>query len=119
MMFDPKSYLYTSRRPDQAALEKRIEEIYETGVRYGYRRVYILLRREGWEVNHKNVRRIYKEFGLQLRKRPPKRCVKAKLRNDRKDPSGPMETWAMDFVYDQLVTGRKISILTVVDTLSR
>ena len=119
LMFDPKSYRYTSRRPDQAALEKRIKEICETRVRYGYRRIHILLQREGWTVNHKKVRRIYNELGLQLRKKPPKRRVKAKLRHDRQEASEPMETCAMDFVHDQLATGRKIRILTVVDTFSR
>lgn len=119
LMFDPKSYRYTSRRPDQAALEKRIKEICETRVRYGYRRIHILLQREGWEVNHKKVRRIYNELGLQLRKKPPKRRVKAKLRDDREEATEPMEPWAMDFVHDQLATGRKIRILTVVDIFSR
>lgn len=116
---DPKSYCYKSRRPDQAAIEQRMKEICETRVRYGYRRVHVMLRREGWEINHKKTRRIYNELGLQLRKKPPKRRVKAKLRGDRKEATGPHETWAMDFVHDQLATGRKIRILTVVDTFSR
>ena len=70
-------------------------------------------------MNHKKVRRIYNELGLQLRKKPPPRRVKAKLRDDRKEAAGPNETWAMDFVHDQLATGRKLRILTVVDTFSR
>jgi len=70
-------------------------------------------------VNHKKVRRIYNELGLQLRKKPPKRRVKAKLRDDRKVAVGPNETWAMDFVHDQLATGRKLRILTVIDIYSR
>lgn len=53
LLFDPKTFRYRSRRPDQAALEKRIKEICETRVRYGYRRVHVVLRREGWEANHK------------------------------------------------------------------
>jgi putative transposase len=56
---------------------------------------------------------------LQLRNKTPKRRVKAKLREDRVEASGPNETWAMDFVHDQLATGRKLRILTVVDTYSR
>jgi len=70
-------------------------------------------------VNHKKVRRIYNALGLQLRKKPPKRRVKAKRRDDRKVAVGPNETWAMDFVHDQLATGRKLRILTVIDTYSR
>jgi putative transposase len=119
IQLDPKSYRYKSRRPDQAAIEQRMKEICETRVRYGYRRGHVMLRREGWDINHKKTRCIYNELGLQLRKKPPKRRVKAKLRDDRKEATRPHETWAMDFVHDQLATGRKIRILTIVDTFSR
>lgn len=119
MQFDTSTYHYKSRRPGQAILEKRIKEICETRVRYGYRRVQVLLRREGWSINQKKTRRIYRELGLQLRNKNPKRRVKTKLRDDRKDATRPNETWAMDFVHDQLATGRKIRVLTVVDTFSR
>ena len=64
-------------------LSKRIKEIAETRVRYGYRRIHVLLRREGWPVNVKRVCRLYREKGLQLRNKSPKRRVKAKLREDR------------------------------------
>ncbi len=90
-----------------------------TRVRYGYRRVHVMLRREGWIVNAKRVYRIYNELGLQLRNKTPKRRVKAKLRDDRQPATQPNETWAMDFVHDQLATGRKIRVLTVIDTFSR
>jgi putative transposase len=58
-------------------------------------------------------------MGLQLRNKVPKRRVKAKLRDDRKEPIQINETWAMDFIHDQLATGTKIRILTIVDTFSR
>ena len=119
LMFAPKSYRYKSKRPDQAPLENRIKEICETRVRYGYRRVHVLLRREGWHVNIKKVRRIYNELGLQLRNKTPKRRVKAKLRKDRQEATGSHQVWAMDFVHDQLATGRKMRILTIIDTFSR
>lgn len=119
LCFDTSSYHYKSRRTDQAALERRIKEICETRVRYGYRRVHVMLRREGWEVNMKKTRRIYKELGLQLRNKSPKRRVKAKLREDRQEAVGPNDVWAMDFVHDQLATGKKLRVLTVVDTFSR
>ncbi len=119
LMVDTSSYHYKSRRPAQAALEQRIKEICQTRVRYGYRRVHVVLRREGWRINHKKTRRIYRELGLQLRNKTPKRRVKAKLRDDRKAATRPNETWAMDFVHDQLATGRKIRVLTVVDIFSR
>lgn len=117
--FDTSSYHYKSRRPDQAGVEARIKEICATRVRYGYRRVHVMLRREGWIINQKKTRRIYNELGLQLRNKTPKRRVKAKLRDDRKAATQPNETWAMDFVHDQLATGKKIRVLTVVDTFSR
>lgn len=116
---DTSTYHYRSRRPGQALLESRIKEICQTRVRYGYRRVHVLLRREGWPINQKKTRRVYRELGLQLRNKTPKRRVKAKLRDDRRDATRPDETWAMDFVHDQLATGRKIRVLTVVDTFSR
>jgi putative transposase len=110
---------YKSRSDDQASLKQRIKEIAQTRVRYGYRRIHVLLRREGWSINAKRVYRLYHEMGLQLRNKTPKRRVKAKLRDDRKDATVANETWAMDFVHDQLVTGRKLRVLTVVDTFSR
>ncbi len=110
---------YRSRRPGQAALENRIREICETRVRYGYRRVHVQLCREGWEINHKKVHRVYSELGMQLRNKAPKRRVKAKLREDRPEAAGSNEVWAMDFVHDQLATGRKLRVLTIVDTWSR
>lgn len=116
---DTSTYHYKSRRPGQAHLEQRIKEICQTRVRYGYRRVHVMLRRDGWEINQKKTRRIYRELGLQLRNKTPKRRVKAKLRDDRKVATRPNETWAMGFVHDQLATGRKIRVLAVVDTFSR
>ena len=65
-MIDTSTYHYNSRRAGQADLELRIKEICATRVRYGYRRVHVLLRREGWLINHKKARRIYRELGLQL-----------------------------------------------------
>lgn len=118
-LVDTSTYHYEPCRPEQASLESRIREIAETRVRYGYRRVHVLLRREGWRHGQNKTRRVYRELGLQLRNKSPKRRVKAKLREDRRDATQPNETWAMDFIHDQLATGRKIRVLTVVDTFSR
>ena len=65
--FDTSSYHYKSRRTDPAAIKKRIKAICETHVRYGYRRVYHILRREGWVVNAKKVYRLYRELGVDRR----------------------------------------------------
>ena len=113
------TYHYKSRRPGQAGLEQRIREICQTRVRFGYRRIHVQLRREGWPINEKKTRRIYRELGLQLRNKTPKRRVKAKLRNDRRPATQSNETWAMDFVHDQLATGQRLRVLTIVDTFSR
>jgi len=102
-----------------AGLIKRIKEIAETRMRYGYRRIHVLLKREGWNVIPKRIDRLYKELGLQLRNKTPKRRVKAKLRDDRRPATRTNEIWAMDFVHDQLATGRKLRVLTIVDTFSR
>jgi putative transposase len=70
-------------------------------------------------VNAKRVYRLYREMGLQIRHKTPKRRVKAKLREDRRPATRSNETWAMDFVHDQLATGAKLRVLTIVDTFSR
>lgn len=116
---DRSTYHYRSKRAGQAPLSKRIKEIAETRVRYGYRRIHVLLQREGWPVNVKRVYRLYREQGLQLRNKSPRRRVKAKLRDDRSPATAPNQIWAMDFVHDQLFDGRKIRILTIVDTFTR
>ena len=115
---DRSTYHYRSKRAGQAVLMKRIKEIAETRVRYGYRRIHVLLRREGWLVNPKRVCRLYREMGLQLRNKSPKRRVKAKLREDRAPATAPNQVWAIDFVHDQLFDGRKIRVLTIVDTFT-
>jgi putative transposase len=116
---DRSTYHYRSKRTGQAPLLKRIREIAETRVRYGYRRIHVLLKREGWRVNEKRVWRLYRELGLQLRNKSPKRRMKANLRQDRMTAARPNDVWAMDFVHDQLFDGRKIRVLTIVDTFTR
>jgi putative transposase len=110
--FDRSTFHYKSRRTDQAAVAKRSKDIRETRVRYGYRRVQMLLDREGWGINIKKVYRIYSELGMQLRNKVPKRRMKAKLRDDRTKASGPNDVWAMDFVHDQLATDKELRVLT-------
>lgn len=119
LKFRRSTYHYKPRRPSQAALKKRIREIAETRVRYGYRRIHVLLQREGWKVNHKRVHRLYVQEGLQIRNKRPKRKVAAKLREDRQTPSAPNQVWSMDFLSDQLFDGSKIRVLAIVDAFSR
>ena len=117
--FDRSTFHYKHRRPEQASLRKRIRELSEARVRYGYRRIHVLLRREGWTINHKRTRRLYREEGLQLRRKTPKRKVSAKRREDRVVAAAANDCWSMDFLSDQLFDGRKIRVLTIVDNFTR
>lgn len=88
-------------------------------MRYGYFRIYIMLRREGWRVNHKRVYRLYRNDGLSLRLKRPRRYVSAASRNRQPDATKANELWSMDFVSDALFDGRKLRALTVVDAFTR
>lgn len=97
----------------------RLRELAATRVRYGYRRLHILLRREGWAVNAKRVYRIYREEQLSLRTKTPKRRVSCQNRVQRSEASCVNDCWAMDFMTDELFDGRRIRLLTIVDLFSR
>ena len=111
---------YKPRREPQEALRQRIVEIAQSRVRYGYKRIHVMLKREGIHVNKKRVHRLYCLEGLQLRPKRPRRNVSgARRKRDYIASRYPNEVWAMDFVSDQLTTGSKFRILTVVDTFTR
>ena len=107
LRFDRKTLRYRSVRGDQAPLRNRIKEIAAIRVRYGYRRIHVLLRREGLAVNVKRVRRLYRLEGLNLRASRPRRHVMASRRVERPLASRPNEIWAMDFVSDALFNGKR------------
>lgn len=94
-------------------------EIAQTRVRYGFWRIYILMRREGYKDNHKRLYRIYKEEGLNLRSKRPRRNRSAAHRLERLQLDKIHQCWSMDFVADQLFDGRKFRALTIVDNYSR
>jgi len=119
VMLNRSTYYYRPSKDSQEPLRKRIKEIAQTRVRYGYRRIYVLLRREGWRVNHKRVYRLYKEECLSLRFKRPKRRVSAAHRLERPELNAINQCWSMDFVADQLFNGRRIRALTIVDNFSR
>ena len=118
LLVERSGYHYRSRRARQAPLSKRIKEIAETRVRYGYGRIHVLLRREGWMVNHKWVCRLYREQGLQLRNKTPKRGSRPSS-----DPTvrrQGCERHLGDGLRARAAFRRhKIRALTVVDVLSR
>ena len=112
------SYYYRSRRADDRALRLRLKELAAVRVRFGYRRLHVLLRREGWAVNHKRVYRLYGEENLAVRTKKRK-----KIASLGRTPQGAAqrlnEQWSMDFVHDRTEDGRSLRVLTVVDNFSR
>jgi putative transposase len=109
---------YRSRKDSQAALRLRLRELAGSRVRYGYRRLTVLLRREGWAVNAKRVYRLYREEQLQVQ--TSKRTKRARqTRVALAGASRPNQRWSMDFVSDRLADGRWFRILTVVDQYTR
>ena len=111
-------YRYQGRRPDREPLRARIGEIAASKRRYGYRRVHVVLRREGWQVNRKLTYRLYREAGLAVRRRKRKRIGPYERRPLPK-PSIANLSWSMDFVSDGLADGRRLRCLTIVDDCTR
>ena len=110
---------YQSVRDERAALRIRLRDLAGSRIRYGYRRLHVLLRREGWMVNHKLVYRLYVEESLILRRKGPKRRKSNVVRQERSVAQGRNDSWSMDFMSDQLFEGRRFRILTLVDNFSR
>ena len=108
-------YGYRSRARDARPLIQRIKEIAATRVHYGYRRVHVLLRREGWRENCNRVYRLYRAEGLSLRHARPRRNKSARLRQPKRLVQTINEICSMDFVADALFDGRRLRALTVVD----
>jgi putative transposase len=112
------SLRYFHHRDPQTALRLRLRELAGSRVRYGYRRLTVLLKREGWKVNAKRIYRLYAEEGLIVRtKKRKQRAQRQRV------PAGPAlrpnEKWSMDFVAQRLANGRWIRVLTVVDQFTR
>ena len=116
MRYEPK------RNPFNEILRLRIKELAAARVRYGHRRITVLLRREGWNVNHKRVLRLYRLEGLSLRAKAPKRrrrsCMQRRVRIA---ATAPNHVWSMDFMHDRLVDERRrpFRLLTIVDIFTR
>nr|WP_097462131.1 IS3 family transposase [Mangrovitalea sediminis] len=119
LMLSRASYRYKSIARDATALSMRIREITQVRVHYGYRRVHVQLQREGWEDNHKRVYRLYREQGLSLRLKRPRRNKAAKRRQPLQQATHPNHIWGMDFVSDALFDGRRLRLLTIVDLFTR
>src|SRR5262245_31252807 len=115
---DRSSVRYRRRRPADDALRERLKALAEERRRFGYRRLWVLLRREGHAVNRKRVYRLYKEERLMVRRRGGrKRAIGA--RSPLPAPLRPNQRWSLDFVHDQLTDGRRVRVLAVVDDYTR
>jgi putative transposase len=114
-----QTFRYASTRAPLTELRQRVREIAQARVRYGYRRILVLLRREGWEVGKNRLYRVDCEEGLALRRKRPWRHVTAVHREQRTPARQRNEVWSMDFVADQLADGRRFRALTVIDLYTR
>jgi putative transposase len=113
------TFYYRSRAKDQTVLRMRIRELAHSRPRFGYERIHILLRREGWIVGRNRVHRLYRLEGLQVRMRVRRRKRISLHRGPVPVAAARNEYWSMDFVHDQLASGRKFRVLTVIDKWSR
>jgi putative transposase len=112
------SQRYRSVAQNQTALRLRLRDLAAARVRYGYRRLHVLLQREGWVVNHKRVYRLYRLEGLSLRLKPKRKRVSG-CRGPKPAAARPNECWSLDFMTDSLSDGRRFRVLTIVDNVSR
>ena len=114
----PKTYRYASTRPDDAELREELKALANQRRRFGYRRLHLLLRRQGVEVNHKKLFRVYREEKLTVRRRGGrKRAIGT--RAPMTIPQGANQRWSVDFVHDVLADGRRFRVFAVVDDFSR
>ncbi len=115
---DRASVRYRRCRPDDGAIRQRLRELAATRRRFGYRRLHLLLDREGVHMNHKRLRRLYTEERLQVRRRGGRKRALG-TRAPLALPQGPNQRWSLDFVSDALSDGRRFRILAVVDDYTR
>ena len=109
---------HRSQRPDDPALRERLRALAHERRRFGYRRLIIFLRREGFVVNHKRLFRIYREERLMVRKRGGRKRALG-TRAPMAIPAAPNDLWSLDFVSDQFVCGRRFRILAIYDVCTR
>lgn len=118
LQVDRSSMRYQSRRGDDADLRDAIKRVSRERRRFGYRRIHVMVARDGFAVNHKKVRRIYREEKLQVRRRGGRKRALG-TRKPMVLPDGPNQRWSLDFVSDALTDGRRFRIMAVVDDYSR
>ena len=115
---DRSTVRYEATRPDDSALRRRLKALAEERRRFGYRRLHVLLRREGHAVNRKRVQRLYREEKLAVRRRGGRKRAVG-LRRPIEAALAPNQRWSLDFISDQMTDGRRFRILAVVDDCTR
>jgi len=115
---DRTSVRYRAIRPDDGELRARLKVLAHERRRFGYRRLHILLRREGRRVNRKRVQRLYQEERLMVRRRSGRKRALG-VRAPMEPPDRPNACWSLDFVHDQMTDGRRFRVLAVVDNCTR
>src|SRR4051794_8976317 len=115
---DRASVRYRAVRPEDGVLRERLKALAQQRRRFGYRRLYVLLRREGQLVNKKRVQRLYREERLTVRRRGGRKRALG-TRRPLEVPVTPNQRWSLDFIHDQLTDGRRFRILAVVDDCTR
>jgi putative transposase len=110
------SYRYQSKRSDEG-LRVRLVKLAQEKPRFGYRRLHVLLQRDGERVNHKRVHRVYRDAGLSIRRKKRKHCVRTG--QPLRTCSAANQEWALDFVHDAVESGRAIRVLSVLDAYTR
>lgn len=116
--FNLSSFQYRPADPGDARLRARLRDLAAMRRRFGYRRLHVLLRREGWVLNHKKVHRIYSEERLQVRRRKRKRITRTE-RRPLVVPTSVNDRWSMDFQHDTTARGQRFRTLNIVDDFSR
>ena len=116
MLLAGGTYRYQTRRQDEP-VRSRSQALALEKPHFGYRRLQILLRREGYSVNHKHIHRLYRQLGLGLRRRRRKPCVR--LRQPLIVRTAANQEWGLDFVHDAVASGRSVRVLSIVDAYTR
>jgi len=115
---DRSTIRYRATRPDDAGLRARLRELADQRRRFGYRRLHVLLRGEGWTMNRKKTQRLYGEEGLAVRRRKSRRRI-AVARTPIPKADGPNSRWSTDFVHDQLANGQRFRVLSIIDDVTK
>ena len=114
----PSVLRYKSKRPACESVRARLKELAQQRPRFGYRRLHVLLRREGIVINRKKTHRLYREEGLHLRPKRRRR-ITSSTRTAPEAATSPNQIWTMDFVHDNLACGRAFRALNIMDAWSR